>query len=97
MASESKEPNHVAHEDHVAYDPAEAERNLLRAVLMSAMTDIKKSGEAKRQATEFFMSEEDDYLFSFKSICAFLNIDADKIVRVTGVGELIEDLGESEH
>jgi len=85
----SKEKAHTevftAYEDYVPFDPATPERNLLRAILMSAMNDVKKTGEVKRQAREFFLSPEEDYIFSFQSICSFLEVDPKSILLVTGL------------
>jgi len=78
---------YVAYDDYVPFDPATPERNLLRAILMSAMNDVKKTGEVRRQAREFFLRPEDDYIFSFHSICSFLEVDAKSILLVTGLAE----------
>jgi len=76
---------YIAYEEAVPFDPAVPEKNLLRAVLLSAMLDLKKSGDAGRRAIEYFLSPDQDYLFSFSSICNFLNVDTDKILSVTGL------------
>lgn len=76
---------YIAYEETVPFDPAVPEKNLLRAVLLSAMLDLKKPGDAGRRATEYFLSPDEDYLFSFASICNFLNVDTDKILTVTGL------------
>ncbi len=78
---------YVAYEEAVPFDPAVPEKNLLRAVLLSAMLDLKKPGDAGRRATEYFLSPDEDYLFSFASVCNFLNVDTDKILTVTGLKE----------
>ncbi|MFM1848861.1 MAG: hypothetical protein RL417_2335, partial [Pseudomonadota bacterium] len=69
---------YVAYEEAVPFDPAAPEKNLLRAVLLSAMLDLKKPGDAGRRAVEYFLSPDEDYIFSFASICQFLNVDTDK-------------------
>lgn len=76
---------YVAYEEAVPFDPAAPEKNLLRAVLLSAMLDLKKPGDAGRKAVEYFLSPDEDYIFSFASICQFLNVDTDKILAVTGL------------
>ena len=76
---------YVAYEEAVPFDPAAPEKNLLRAVLLSAMLDLKKPGDPGRKALEYFLSPGDDYVFSFASICSFLNVDQDKILSVTGL------------
>ena len=86
---------YIAYDDHQAFDPARPERELLRAVLMSALSDVKKSGGIHEEARQFFLSEEDDYIFSFRSICFFLNVDPSKILVLTGLSE--EEIKEQEN
>ncbi len=81
---------HTAYDDYPGFDPVEPERNLLLAVLRSALRDLESSGEAKRQATEFFMDEDEEYVFSFRSICDFLNVDPSRVLTVTGLN--LQDL-----
>lgn len=61
------------------------ERNLLRAVLLNAIADLKRPGAFSRKATDFFLSSEKDYLFSFRSICDFLSIEPKKVLYVVGL------------
>ncbi|MCI5064455.1 hypothetical protein MRY87_01885 [bacterium] len=79
---------YVAHEEHVPWDPTEPERNLLRAILMSALNDIQKGGRLEEEAKTFFLSEEDDYIFSFQAICSFLQLDAEQVLILTGLREV---------
>jgi hypothetical protein len=76
---------HTAYEDHQALDPAMPERNLMRAVLKTAMDDIRKSGELYRDARAFMLSSDESYLFSFMSICRHLNLCHLTILRVCGI------------
>lgn len=75
----------TAFDDHVGFDISEPERNLMRAVLRSAMEDVKKNGEAHRDAMRFLNSDDDGYLYSFASICNHLNICPRTIRRVLGL------------
>ena len=77
---------YVAHEDNAPCDPTVPEKNLLRAVLLSALSDLRKPGEASRRAQEYLLSKEEDYLFSFISICDYLLIDPRRILTVVGLG-----------
>ncbi len=81
----------VANEESEPYDPAWPEKSLLRAILVTAMNDVKKSGDVKKQATEFFLSPEEDYIFSFRAICDYLNVDAERILVITGLSEPTDD------
>ena len=65
---------YTAYDDHKELDLAEPERNLMRAILKSAMDDMTKKGEALRDAMLFFNNPDDSYLFSFKSICSHLDL-----------------------
>lgn len=78
---------YVGFEECLPYDTATPERNLLRAILLTAMSDLKRQGESQREATEFFMSEDESYVFSFVSICNHLDIDPKQIRIVTGLTE----------
>lgn len=86
MSKQSNETTvFIAFDDCVPYDSARPEKELLRAILLNALSDLKKPGELSRRAREYFLSPEDDYLFSFQSVCNFLNIDPKRILKVTGL------------
>lgn len=86
MAKQGNETTiYVAFEEHVQFDPARPEKELLRAILVNALSDLKKPGELSRRAREYFLSAEEDYLFSFQSVCNFLNVDPKRILRVAGL------------
>ncbi len=76
---------YVAFDDNEPLDPSVPEKNLLRAILVTAMADLKKSGEVARRAREYFLSADEAYIFSFRSVCDFLNVDARKVLVVTGL------------
>ena len=65
---------YTAYDDHQGKDSAEAEKNLMRAILQSAMEDIRKRGEPYRDARRYFLSRDDYYLFSFLSVCHHLDL-----------------------
>jgi hypothetical protein len=86
MAKEDRNTSvHVGFEEFDPRDPTVPEKNLLRAVLMSALTDVKKEGELGRKATEFFLNVDEDYIFSFRSICDFLSVDPKRVLTVAGL------------
>ncbi len=76
---------YVAHDDFTKRDVAEAERNLMRAVLQTAMEDIRKKGEAYRDARRYFGSRDDFYLYSFLSVCYHLELCPRTIQTVVGL------------
>lgn len=78
---------YIAYDDEKPLDLAFPEKNLLRAILLLAMSDVRKTGEVGRQAKEFFLSGEDDYVFSFKAICNQLEVDEASILKVVGIGK----------
>jgi hypothetical protein len=59
---------------------------------MSALNDLKQSGDLQRKATEFFLSREEDYIFSFRSICDFLSVDPTKVLKVAGIPQAQKSL-----
>lgn len=80
-------PVFTAYEDFNPLDIAEPEKNLMRAVLKSAMEDVRKRGEPYRDARRYLMSNDELYLFSFLSVCYHLNLCPKTIRRVLGLLE----------
>jgi hypothetical protein len=85
MKSDRNTAIYVAYEEYVPRDPVAPERGLLIAVLLSALADLRHEGEDGRRAAEYLLSPEEDYLFSFRSVCGFLDIDPGKILMVLGL------------
>ncbi|MFN8389361.1 MAG: hypothetical protein U0136_03635 [Bdellovibrionota bacterium] len=77
----------IAHEDYNKRDVAEAEKNLMRAILQTAMEDIRKKGEVYRDARRYFTSKDEYYLYSFLSICYHLDLCHRTIRTVIGLGD----------
>jgi hypothetical protein len=78
---------YIAYDDSDQLELATPERNLLRAVLLNAVSDMSKPGEFSRRATDYFLSREDDYLYSFQSVCSYLNINPQHILTIVGLTE----------
>jgi len=76
---------YTAYDDIPEQDNARAEKELLRAILENAMSDLEKPGELGRRARQFFLSADSDYIFSFQSICDFLEVDPKRILIVSGL------------
>lgn len=76
---------YIAYDEIEAYDTALPEKNLLRAILLTAMSDLRKPGEPSRKATEYFLNADEEYIFSFNSVCNLLDIDPERILMVTGL------------
>ena len=76
---------YTAYDDHEDYDYSIPEKELLYAVLMSALNDLKNPGKEARKAMEFLLDPNDDYLFSFKSICDHLKVDPQDILVHAGL------------
>lgn len=76
---------YIAYEDYEPADLSVPEKNLLKAILLTAMSDLKKQGAAGRKAMEYFLNPDEEYLFSFRSVCGFLEIDAEKILSMVGL------------
>lgn len=75
----------TAFEEHKHFDQAEAERNLMRALLKTLMDDVQKGGEHKRRALAYIYSREEDYVFSFVSVCKHLDICPKTIQTLLGL------------
>jgi hypothetical protein len=76
---------------YTAYDESDAselpipEKGLLRAVLLNAIADVNRNDEHSRKARDYFLSKEDDYIFSFQAICSYLHIEPRNILVLVGL------------
>lgn len=77
----------IAHDDHVSRDIAESEKNLMRAILRTAMDDLRKRGEAHRDARRYFLGTDDFYLYSFRSVCNHLQLCPKTVLTIVGLRE----------
>ena len=77
----------AAYEDIIPWDAATPEKNLLRAMLITAMADFKKKGKVRRLAHEYFSNTNDSYPFSFRSVCRTLDVSPEDILRRIGMLE----------
>ena len=75
----------IAYGDVQAWDPSEPEKALMRAMLMTAISDLKKEGHIKRKAKDYFLNPEDDYVLSFRSVCSYLNINSQSVLYAIGL------------
>ena len=76
---------YVAFEDDEPLDFTKAEKRLLQAILETAMNDLRRPGRFSARAREYFLSSDEEYIFSFRSICNFLDVDANRILRHAGI------------
>lgn len=84
---------YTAFDEDEPFDMAAPEKELLRAVLLSAMSDLGKNGSDGRKAKEFFLNSDEKYLYSFQSICTHLNVDPKTILVITGLIPVSGELG----
>ena len=68
-----------------SYDYSGPEKELLLAILTAALADLKVPGKEAKKAMEYLLNPEEDYIFSFRSICNFLNIDPQEILCYVGL------------
>jgi hypothetical protein len=61
-------------QDLEPFDTARPEKDLLRAILLSALADVERGGIEARRALDYFNNPADNYIFSFKSICNHLDM-----------------------
>jgi hypothetical protein len=85
--SKDKAPTaiHIAYEDEAQFDVVAPEKGLLNAIIQSALLDLNRKGAERRRAIEYFLDTDEEYIFSFRSICDYLSVDANKILMVTGI------------
>lgn len=76
---------HTAFDEFNPPDSAESERNLMRAILRTAMDDIQKTGAPYREAYAYLTSDDDRYLYSFLSICYHLELSPMTIRGYCGI------------
>jgi hypothetical protein len=87
MARENKRNTaiYTAFDDHDAAELPAPEKSLLRAILLNAIADMNRQDEHSRKARDYFLSKEDDYIFSFQAVCSYLNIDPKNILILVGL------------
>lgn len=85
MKEEKNTTIYLAYEDFDGFDPSRPEKNLLRAILISAMSDLRKRDSSSVKAREFFLNQNEDYIFSFQSICNYLELDSKLVLMITGL------------
>lgn len=78
---------YTAFEDYDGSDIPIPEKGLLRAILLNAIADMNREDEYARKARSYFLSKEDDYIFSFQAVCSYLNINPHHIMVLVGLEE----------
>ncbi len=75
-------------EELVSIPCSTPEKVLCAAILVGAILDIKKKGDVRRKAKRFFLSKDEEYVFSFRSICTQLEIPPEKILSLKDIQEV---------
>lgn len=65
----------LSHDSGRGYDPL---NELMRAIILRLIDDYNSGGELQTEALEYLEDEDDEYLFSFRSICLHLGLDPEK-------------------
>ncbi|MEY4701120.1 MAG: hypothetical protein RL326_1307 [Pseudomonadota bacterium] len=78
---------YTAFDDHETNNLPIPEKSLLRAILLNAIADINRHDETSRKAREYFLSKEEDYIFSFQAVCSYLQINPRHILVLVGLAE----------
>jgi hypothetical protein len=86
---------YTAFDDHEVNNLPIPEKGLLRAILLNAIADMNRHDETTRKAREYFLSKEEDYVFSFQAICSYLQINPRHILVLVGLaeGKTAKDVG----
>lgn len=87
MTKESKRNTaiYTAFDDCDANEIPTPEKGLLRSILLNAIADMNREDEYARKARSYFLSREDDYIFSFQAVCSYLNINPHHILVLVGL------------
>jgi hypothetical protein len=85
---------YTAFDDSDANDLPVPEKSLLRAILLNAINDMNREDEHARKARAYFLSREDDYIFSFQAVCSYLNINPKNILVLVGLEQPAKPLAE---
>jgi len=48
---------------------------LMRAMILRTIEDLNAGGELRAEALEYLMDEDEEYIFSFNSICRYFSFD----------------------
>jgi len=62
----------------MSYDPGKgynAITELMRAIILRVIEDFKTGGQLREEALAYMYDSEDEYIFSFLSICSYLGFD----------------------
>jgi hypothetical protein len=85
---------YTAFDDSDANDLPVPEKSLLRAILLNAINDMNREDEHARKARAYFLSREDDYIFSFQAVCSYLNINPKSILVLVGLEQPTKPLSQ---
>jgi hypothetical protein len=87
MAKDNKRNTaiYTAFDDYDSGEVPVPERGLLRAILLNAIADMNREDEFARKARAYFLSKEDDYIFSFQAVCSYLNINPRAVLVLVGL------------
>jgi len=51
---------------------------LMRAIILRTIEDLSTEGELREEALEYLNDEDEEYIFSFNSICRYFGFDPEK-------------------
>ncbi len=51
---------------------------LMRAIVLRAVEDYKAGGELREESVAYMTDPDEEYIFSFRFICKYLDIDPEK-------------------
>ncbi len=77
----------IGFEEYLPIDPSEPEKNLMAAVLKSAFDDLKREGLPKREARDYFLSNDTRYIYSFINVCLHLGLCSKTIRALMGLNQ----------
>jgi hypothetical protein len=63
---------------HLGGNGYSAVSELMRAMILRTIEDLQSGSELREEAIEYLMSDDDEYVLSFISICRYFGFDPEK-------------------
>ena len=76
----------IAYDDYALEDPSYPEKSLMAAILRSVFEDLRKTGLEYREAYDYVLSNDLEYVYSFRNVCLQLGLCPKSIKSLLGIG-----------
>lgn len=72
-------------EEDTIQDLMRDQRDLMLGIILNALYDLQHRGRERRLALEYFLSQNEDWPFSFRFICRYLGINRTAFLEALGI------------